>query len=252
MNKIIIDKSIVYNDNNNKDIYVNDNEIVFKKSGTYEIIYENSDDRSLIFVIDGVDIILMESSFDNDIKLSNKYIVNNGNLVVNKFYNNKSVNEDILISLNNEGSKVDYNFANICRGVENYKIDIIHGSKNTISNINNKSVALKNSKITFDINSVVGENEIGSFLNQNTRIVTLGDSEAKINPNMFIDCDDVEARHGSVIGTFKEEQVFYLMSKGISYNDAMKLLIKGYLLSNISVSVDVRLKIMEIIDTYWR
>ena len=69
---------------------------------------------------------------------------------------------------------------------------------------------------------------------------------------MFIDLDDVIAKHGSVIGTFKEDQVFYLMSKGISYNDTVKLLIKGYLLSKIRVNVDIRMKIMNIIDRYWR
>ena len=69
---------------------------------------------------------------------------------------------------------------------------------------------------------------------------------------MFIELDDVEARHGSVVGTFKNDQVFYLMSKGISYNNALKLLIKGYLLSKIEVSQDVRMRIMRIIDRYWR
>ena len=80
----------------------------------------------------------------------------------------------------------------------------------------------------------------------------MGECDTKIQPNMFIELDDVEARHGSVVGTFKNDQVFYLMSKGISYNNALKLLIKGYLLSKIEVSQDVRMRIMRIIDRYWR
>ena len=80
----------------------------------------------------------------------------------------------------------------------------------------------------------------------------MGECDTKIQPNMFIEIDDVEARHGSVVGTFKNDQVFYLMSKGISYNNALKLLIKGYLLSKIEVSQDVRMRIMRIIDRYWR
>ena len=55
----------------------------------------------------------------------------------------------------------------------------------------------------------------------------MGECDTKISPNMFIDLDDVIAKHGSAIGTFKDDQVFYLMSKGINYNDALKLLIKG-------------------------
>lgn len=249
MNKILVDKSIICVNSDN--ICVNNDEILFKESGTYEVIYQNSKEISVKFIVDNKDIILIESCMDEDIILNNEYVLKSGSLIVNKFYNNESVNEYILISLEGEGAKIDYNFANICRGLEFYKIDILHKNRNTISNINNKSVALKNSKLEFDINSIVGENKIGSVLNQNTRIVTLGECETKISPNMFIDCDDVEARHGSVIGTFKDEQVFYLMSKGISYNDVMKLLIKGYLLSGISVSTSVRMKIMEIIDMYW-
>ena len=248
MNKIIIDKNI--NSSNDK-VEVSGNKIIFNCSGIYEIVYQDKIDKRIEFIIEDKDIILMESSFDNNIKLNNRYTINSGSLEINKFYNNKSVCENDELVLLNEGARVDYNFSNICRGEEVYKIDILHKCNNTVSNINNKSVSLKNSKIVFDINSIVGKKDIGSVLNQNTRIVTLGDSDAKINPNMFIDCDDIEARHGSVIGTFKEEQIFYLMSKGISYNDSLKLLVKGYLLSSVKVSSDVRLKIMDIIDTYW-
>ena len=42
------------------------------------------------------------------------------------------------------------------------------------------------------------------------------------------------------------------MSKGISYNEALKLLIKGYLFSNIDVLGDIKKKIMDIINVYWR
>ena len=80
----------------------------------------------------------------------------------------------------------------------------------------------------------------------------MGDCNTSVSPNMFIDLDDVEAKHGSVIGSFKEDQIFYLMSKGISYNDSLKLLIKGYLLGNFLGDTELRFKIMDIIDTYWR
>ena len=67
------------------------------------------------------------------------------------------------------------------------------------------------------------------IMDQNSRILTLGDVQAKIIPNMFIEEDSVEARHGSIIGSFDEEEVFYLMSRGISREEAILLLIKGFL-----------------------
>ena len=80
----------------------------------------------------------------------------------------------------------------------------------------------------------------------------MDECDAKIAPNMFIDIDDVEARHGSIIGSFKEDDVFYLMSKGISYNDTLKLLVKGYLLHDIGGYFDLRQRIMDVINMYWR
>ena len=80
----------------------------------------------------------------------------------------------------------------------------------------------------------------------------MGECDTSISPNMFIDLDDVEARHGSIIGSFKEDSIFYLMSKGISYSDTLKLLIKGYLLGKFNGDVDLRFRIINVIDTYWR
>ena len=248
MNKILIDKKIVCD---NKNILIKDNTITFLKTGSYEIEYMSDGDYELTFIIND-DINVLESSFDKNINVNNHYIVSKGNLIINKFYNNHDVNEVINIDLCGEDSSIDYKFANICRESENYTININHLVRNTKSNINNKSVALENSKLKFTINSNVSKESVKSILNQNTRIVTMGESDASISPNMFIDLDDVEAKHGSIIGTFKEEDIFYIMSKGISYKDTLKLLVKGYLLSNMVTNHEIRKKIMDIIDVYWR
>ena len=195
--------------------------------------------------------ILYESSFLEDIIVNNRYIINSGELRVNKFYNNNSVYENIDIDLYSMG-KIDYKFSNICKNNEIYTININHKGIGTVSNINNKSIAMDGSKLDFVINSIVEKEYEKSVLNQNTRIVTFGLCDTKISPNMFIDCDDIEARHGSVVGTFKDDMVFYLMSRGISYNDAIKLLIKGYLFSNVDADNSLKEKIINIIDMYWR
>lgn len=250
MNKIIVNKNIIDN-YHDEFIEINNNTVTFKKDIDVSIEYVDTDKIELTFVIDNCNVNLYEVSFDNEIDVDNKYIINMGNLTVNKFYNNKNCNEKISIDLCSVNSKIDYNFSNICINQEQYIIDINHKCEKSISNINNRSIALKNSDLNFIINSNVPDTSIKSVLNQNTRIVTMGDSNSKISPNMFIDCDDVEAKHGSVIGTFKDDQLFYLMSKGISYSESLKLLIKGYIFSSVKVSSDVRLKILDIIDMYW-
>lgn len=244
MNKIIVSKKGISGINSKrKKIELSD--------GEYLLEYIDSGDYELSFVINGC-VKLIETSFDKELKINNRYCINDGELKVVKFYNNLNVDEVINIDLCKENAKVDYCFSDICRGIEKYTININHKIKNTTSNIDNKSIALMNSDIKFIINSNVYKDCIKSVLNQNTRIVTMGECNASISPNMFIDLDDIEARHGSIIGSFKEDQIFYLMSKGISYSDTLKLLIKGYLLSKMDVPLDVRFMIMDIIDTYWR
>ena len=248
MNKIVIGNEIT---SDSEWIKINKNEITFLKSGDYEFEYVNDGEYNLTFIVND-DVNVLESSFDLKLKINNHYVVNKGKLNITKFYNNHSVDEVIDIDLCTSGALVGYKFANICRESENYVININHLSPKTKSDINNKSVALSNSKLNFVINSNVLKKSIKSVLNQNTRIVSMGECDAKISPNMFIDLDDVEAKHGSVIGTFKEDDIFYLMSKGISYNDTLKLMIKGYLLSNMLEYHEIRKKIIDIIDVYWR
>lgn len=249
MNKIIISNNKISSDSS--DISINNNEIIFNNSGEYILEYIEDGSYNVTFIIKD-NIKLIESSYDLELDINNKYIIDNGMLKVVKFYNNKKVIENIDIDLCSSGSRIDYYFSNICRMEERYNININHKFKETVSNIQNKSIALKNSILKFIINSNVSKDSVKSILEQNTRIVTMGECDSSISPNMYIDLNDVTAKHGSVIGSFKDDVIFYLMSKGINYNDTIKLLIKGYIMSNMDVDVDNRMKIMEIIDTYWR
>lgn len=250
MNKIFVSKDKIVSDS--RDIRVNGNKIKLLKNDIYVLEYIDIIDVNIcVEVSDDLDATLYECSFLDDINVNNKYIIDNAKLRVNKFYDNGNVNENIDIYLYNTG-KIDYRFSNICKKNENYVININHNGIGTDSNIDNRSIALEGAKLNFVINSIVEKKYEKSILNQNTRIVTFGNAESKISPNMFIDCDDIEARHGSVIGTFKDDLVFYLMSRGIEYNDAIKLLVKGYLFANIGVISDLRERILNVIDKYWR
>lgn len=249
MNKILVSRDKIIS--SYEGIKIDDNVIRILNDGVYFLEYDDISDIELVFNVDnGSKVVLYESSFLSDIKVNNKYFINDGELIINKFYDNDSVLENIDIYLCSMNSKIDYRFSNICKNRESYIININHNSRNTVSNINNRSIAITGSKLDFVINSIVGSEYGESVLDQNTRIVTLGESDCHISPNMFIDCDDIEARHGSVIGTFKDDLVFYLMSRGITRNDAIKLLVKGYLFSN--VDSGVREKIQNSIDLYWR
>ncbi len=251
MNNILVVNNKI--NSNNSNIVINKNRITFLESGTYFIEYMNSNRINFTYEVNkNITVNLSEISFDNDLVVNNRYIVNSGSLYVSKFYSNKSVNEKIRIDLNEYGSKIGYNFSNICLLNENYLIDINHNAKGTISNISNRSVALDNSRLKFVINSNVPKEMSNSVLDQVTKIITFGDADTSISPNMFIDTYDAVAKHGSVVGTVNDDIMFYLMSRGINYNEALKLVIKGYLFSNVIKDLNVRARIFKVIDMYWR
>ncbi|USG66756.1 Fe-S cluster assembly protein SufD [Brevibacillus ruminantium] len=49
------------------------------------------------------------------------------------------------------------------------------------------------------------------------------------NPILLIDEDDVKAGHAASVGRFSEESIYYLMSRGISRQQAERLIILGFL-----------------------
>ena len=52
---------------------------------------------------------------------------------------------------------------------------------------------------------------------------------------MLIDSFEAEARHAAFIGNFKEKELFYLMSRGLSKKEASNLLINGLLFGQLSI-----------------
>ena len=49
------------------------------------------------------------------------------------------------------------------------------------------------------------------------------------NPILLIDEDDVKAGHAASVGQVNPEQVYYLMSRGITKEEAERLIIYGFL-----------------------
>ena len=59
------------------------------------------------------------------------------------------------------------------------------------------------------------------MLDQNT--------EFNAKPELEIYADDVKCSHGSTSGNLDQNAIFYLMSRGIGYVEAKKLLIDGFI-----------------------
>ena len=250
MNKIkVVENKIIPFDNS--DVLINNNSIKFISNGDYYIEYIDSNNIDINIELDSnVCINLFEYSNNNDIVVNSKYYLNrNSSLIVSKFYANDNTNEKVNIYLKDEKANIKYNFSSVSSNNDKYTINIYHESKKTSSDIFNRTVAKDGSSNIFDINSFVDNDMWDCYLNQQTKIITLGDSNNKINPNMFIGEETTTAVHSSVIGSISEDDLFYLMSRGINYNTSVNLIVKGMILSNINANMEIRERILKILDT---
>ena len=67
-------------------------------------------------------------------------------------------------------------------------------------------------------------------------------SEFNAKPELEIYADDVKCSHGSASGSLNENSIFYLMSRGLNYQQARELLINGFLLEVIEKITDSEIK----------
>ena len=47
-------------------------------------------------------------------------------------------------------------------------------------------------------------------------------------PILEIEADDVRCKHGSTTGRVDDEQIFYLMSRGLSRQEAQRMIVQGF------------------------
>lgn len=249
MPKIII-KNNNLEDQENDFFSIKNNTIILKKSEEYVIEYIACQKIELeIKVAPNVLAKLFIISTDNNLEVKNHYLLDkNSELILFKFYYNYSTKEITTVDLNGTQSFFSSRFSSISRGNEEYHIIVNHNAKSVTSKIINKCIGLDKSSIILDINSNLEKGNIDCTMDQTSRILTLGEVNATIIPNMFIDENSVEAKHGSVIGGFQEDEIFYLMSRGISYEEARNLLIKGFIFSNLVVDMEKRAQILSIIQ----
>jgi Fe-S cluster assembly protein SufD len=67
-------------------------------------------------------------------------------------------------------------------------------------------------------------------------------SQFNAKPELEIYADDVKCSHGSASGSLNEDSIFYLMSRGLSYQQSKELLINGFLLDVIEKITDSEIK----------
>lgn len=267
MNRIVIENDIVTKQvvdskirvtflDKNEQFTVNKLVIDFLEDTTLELSYHNETAFKLDILIrvrEGVKADIFEIRSGNAMKIQYRYELDTkSELTIQKLYHTLGMKELDSIYLNGEFSKIEYTLKTVCTSREKYNITVYHQAKNTESFVRTGGVNIQDGTIDFHVSGIVPNGKTESIVNQNNQIINFTEQKCSIYPNLFIDEYDVSANHSAWIGKFNEEQLFYLQSRGLSEEDANRLLVKGFLLSNLKQTKEQKEKIEDIINQYWR
>ena len=144
----------------------------------------------------------------------------------------KFLKHDINCSLNSEYGSVVLNGIIDLNEKKHHEIKtkINHNEENCKSYQLIKSVLNDNSKGVYQGKIYVNSKAQKTDGYQLSRALLLNDEvEFNAKPELEIYADDVKCSHGSTSGNIDEDSIFYLMSRGLSYEQSKKLLTNGFL-----------------------
>lgn len=213
MNKIYI---------SNRVLEIIDQDLDLEVDGSCKITIMNNKINNLNIFIKKESILLIEDFRIFDKENTNIKISVEDNCYLNyihSFINNKEYNLNILTEYLGNNSKIIIDI----NGINNKGKCIITADGGLGSNINNE-------------------------LHENIHIVNINKGSAVIIPNILVSMIPVIAQHAATIGKIDEDELRYLMSKGISLEEAKKLILNGFLINKFK-SDDLIIKIKEILKT---
>ncbi len=141
------------------------------------------------------------------------------------------IKSDIQTNLKEPGAKGDIRGVVLGAGSEKYSFNTIqdHVAPDTGSTINFR-VALKDSSSSAYLGTIrVSKQGQRTDSYQSNKNLLLGsNAHADSIPKLEILADDVKCSHGATVGPADKEQIFYLMSRGLSNLEAEELIVTGF------------------------
>ena len=136
-----------------------------------------------------------------------------------------------LSVLNGKGAKTEYtgiSFAGKGQDLDT-GFKVIHNAENTSSVINSKSISKNGGKATYRSLVKIRPNAKNSKCSVSCESLMLDDISASDTiPVNDVETDEVEFSHEAKIGKISDKTIFYLMSRGISEEDAKAMIVRGF------------------------
>ena len=133
--------------------------------------------------------------------------------------------------LNGEGAKTEYTGISFAGKGQNLDtgFKVVHNAPNTSSIVNSKSISKNGGTATYRALVRVNENAKNSKVSVDCESLMLDDiSRSDTIPVNDIRTDEVEFSHEAKIGKISDKSIFYLMTRGLSEEDAKAMIVRGF------------------------
>lgn len=139
---------------------------------------------------------------------------------------------DTASLLKGNGSSTDTKVITVGTGDQKLSLTTraVHTGKATTSELTTRAVMRDESTAIINGITTIQKGASGANGEQTEKILMLSPkARGDANPILLIDENDVKAGHAASVGQVNEEQLYYLMSRGISKEVATQLIIYGFL-----------------------
>lgn len=205
------------------------NEEILIENSDVTIYEKNASDYNVTFKIVNSNIKYFSYDLKDNLSIIrdfNVYSNSNLEIVLGHFGNGKVSS---IINLLEKFSKASIKTVSISNDKDlNVNLEINHLSPDT-EGINENYVIAKNVVIKYDVIGKILNGMKRSKCSQKTRGIVIDKGQVEADPVLLIDEFDVSANHGACIGKISDEGLFYLMSRGISKQDSLMLIVNGFL-----------------------
>lgn len=141
--------------------------------------------------------------------------------------NTQVTNNIIEANLNGEGANADINVISVAKGAADTTFNVIcnNNKPHTNGNITQRAVALNGGKNVFEATGFIGKDCAKAVNFQESRVLLLdGAAKGDASPILLINHHDVEAGHAAGVSRVNDDEMYYLMSRGISRAAAEELM----------------------------
>ena len=122
---------------------------------------------------------------------------------------------EVLVELLEEGAECNW---------------LIHSAPHTTATMSNYGITKDESRLIFKGTGTIEKGAVKTNTKQVAKIIVFDPkSDGVASPALVIDDNDVSASHAAVVGRLNEEHLYYRQSRGVSLEDAKRLIASGYL-----------------------